>query len=186
MKNLYLLPILLTATILNCHEVTAQVRVINSSNSDDEYLEPGIVPVNSIGLNDIVLNKKDHTWIDLDSFYQNVVLSKAEESYFSNLKKVTIWHLVNQFGLPEKAGVEKIAYYTNEQLNLNLVDPDVFIKCLEKLKGYWTNELIRNAALQKYDDAKVFSIKAFGDIYWYETSDKFEQLRTFAASIPDR
>jgi len=187
MKNLYIFPILLIVALLNCHEITAQqIRVINSSNADDEHLEPGIVPVNSIGLIAIVEHEKDHTWTDLDSFYQNVVLNKAQESYFENLKKITIWHLVNQFGMPEKAGVEKIAYYTNEQLSLNRVDVDVFIKCLEKLKGYWTNEQIRNAALQKYEDVKKHIIKAFGDIYWYETSATFERLKIFAASIPDR
>lgn len=53
-------------------------------------------------------------------------------------------------------------------------------------KGYWANELLRNEALQKYDDAKVFSTKTFGETYWYEASIRFEPLRTFAASLPDR
>lgn len=146
---------------------------------------PGVVPMD-IGLNKIIFHPEKYTWIDLDTFYQNVVLNKAQEHYFTNLKKMAIWFLVNKFGLLEKADAVKIAYYTNEQLNLNLVDVDVFIKCLEKLKGYWANELLRNAALQKYDDAKVFSTKAFGETYWYGASIRFEPLRTFAASLPDR
>ncbi|MDZ4683271.1 MAG: hypothetical protein SH848_06565 [Saprospiraceae bacterium] len=163
-------------------EAAAKVR---SGSPGTESLAPGVVP-SDIGLSEITLDPDHHTWKDLDDFYKNVVLKKTEESYFSNLQKTTIWHLVEQFGILEKADFQTISYYLEEQRKINLVDGEVFAKCLEKMKGRWMNDAIKLVGMQQYEKSKAYAEANFSPEFWEKHGMKFEKIKEVAQSVPDR
>ena len=152
-----------------------------------ETIAPGIVP-SGVGLNDLVLNPDDHNWKDLDAFYKNIVPEHIGKSYHGNLKKMVIVHLVNQFDLLEHAEIETIEYYVNEQRRLNLIDPNVFMKSISKMKGKWTNEQIREIAADEYERSMMFIKKEFSenDEFLKKSADKFKTLKSFSEKFPSR
>lgn len=141
----------------------------------DTELPKGVIP-SDIGLNAIALHPDKYSWRDLDVFYRDVVLKLSEESYFENLKKTTIWHMVKQFGLVENADLKTIEFYTLEQQAIDWVDADVFIKCLEKLKGVWPDDYLKLFCKEKYEKDKAFITQYFGGARWEKERVKYEPL----------
>lgn len=189
MKTIYLLSLLTVFFATSCLK-TDEVQPIQAitkikSGASNIVAAPGVVP-SDIGLNDIIFHPDKKTWEDLDVFYREVVLSKEHESYFSNLKKMTIWFLVNKFNLLEKADKKTIAYYIKEQTTINMVDADVFAKCLENMKGYWPNMAIKDIGTKQYEKSKAHLISSFGNDFWEKEATKFEKIKDVVKSVPDR
>lgn len=112
---------------------------------------PGIYP-DSIRIYYIIAQYPNSTWKDIDNYYKNDIPRYHEgQDYTGNLKKFAIFHLVNTYDLINNAEKETIEYYVNEQMEIPIVNTDVFIKCLKGLKGYWTDERIKSTALTEYD-----------------------------------
>ncbi len=155
-----------------------------------EQTEPaaqGVVP-SDIGLYDIVLRPDKHTWKDLDAFYRNVVLNKSDEHYFANLKRMTIWHLVEQFNMPEHADLLTVDFYVSQQADIDLIDPSVYTKCMKRiLKDGGDPDTIKLTCQNKYEQARQYIVQRWGEATWeQEYREKFEELRQFEKSLYDR
>ncbi len=192
MKKMYLFVLGANLVLAACvkQEDTPSMAVaanVRSAPFVTENLAPGVVP-SDIGLFDMTLEPEKHTWRDLDDFYKNVVLKKSEESYFSDLRKMTIWHLVEQFGLLEKADIMTIDYYIHEQRKLDLVDGAVFAQCLERLKaeGEVMNEMVKFLGNEQYEKSKAYALANFTPEFWEKHGPEFEKIKVIAASVPDR
>lgn len=193
MKRSYLFIGLIGLSLASClkKEEVPTVAEASKVRSGDALatteLAPGVVP-SDIGLYDIVLHPEKHTWKDLDAFYKNVVLTKKEESYFHNLQKMTIWHMVEQFGMLEKADDRTVEYYLMEQINMQtgLVDGEVFAKCLERIKSFWLNDAIKMHGMQQYEKSKAYAQANFKPEFWEKHAAEYEKIREVAKSVPNR
>ena len=116
-----------------------------ASDMQSESRPKGAIP-SDIGLDEIGLEPTHHTWQDLDRFYKKVVLNTPKEKdYYSNLKNKTFFYLIEGYKINEKADLETVEFYINEQVNTYyLVQPQSLSKCLARMKGHWTDERISN------------------------------------------
>lgn len=187
LKIFYLLTI--TATlILSCQKNTQETPANTMAKAvPASSIAQGVIP-SDIGLNQIALNPGQYTWKDLDNFYRTVVLKHSAETYFVSLQKATIGHLVNQFNLLENADLNTIEFYVNEQITFDLVDPEVFIKSLERMKGNWPNEKIKDIAQKKYRDAMNFIKGGLADpnSFLEKNASRFNAINDFANSLASR
>jgi hypothetical protein len=161
---------------------TAFALTGQGQSATDTELPKGIIPSDA-GLNAIILYPDKHSWRDLDIFYRDVVLSLSEESYYEGLKKATIFHMVKQFGMLENADLRTVEFYTLEQQPIDWVNADVYIKCLEKLKGVWSNDVIKYFCTDKYEKDKAFITKYFGEARWEKEQVKYEPLLQLGKSL---
>lgn len=197
MKNslLTIVTVALLAMFLACERnqdvnqrVAAQLLDVDvKAQTQPEPATQGVVP-SDIGLYDIVLHPDRHTWKDLDAFYRNVVLSKADEHYFANLKRMTIWHLVEQFHMPEQADLLTVDFYVGQQADIDLIDPGVYTKCMKRIiKDGGDPTIIKLTCQNKYKQAKQYIVQRWGESVWeQEYREKFDELDQFQKSLQDR
>ncbi len=197
MKNslLTIATIVLLAMSLACERnqdvnqrVAAQLLDVDlKAQTQPEPAAQGVVP-SDIGLYDIVLQPDRHTWKDLDAFYRNVVLSKADEHYFTNLKRMTIWNMVELFNMPEHADLLTVDFYVDQQADIDLIDPGVYTKCMKRIIKDGGNPTITKLTCQyKYKQAKQYIIERWGESVWeQEFREKFDELDQFQKSLQDR
>ncbi|GAB4500430.1 MAG: hypothetical protein OHK0019_38740 [Saprospiraceae bacterium] len=105
----------------------------------------------------MVINQKNYTWEDVDAYYKGAMQQEKDQPYFKNLKNLAFTMLVNVFHLTEQAPNEVIAYYVEEQAAMPYT-PFVaeFVKCLDKLDGYWSEEKIQKFAQDRYEKTKSY------------------------------
>lgn len=102
-------------------------------------------------------SRSNYTWRDLDAYYRGNMQQESEKHYFKNLKNLAFSNLVNVFNLPDQAPAEVVAYYVEEQAAMPYT-PFVaeFVKCLNKLDGYWPKGKIRQFAQDRYEKTKTY------------------------------
>ncbi len=101
-----------------------------------------------IGLEEIAPDPEHHTWKDLDKYYKEVILVQhLDKDYTSNLKNRTFFHLIEGYKMNEKADLETIEFYINEQAKMPyLAQPKMLSLCLERMKGHWEESRIAQLA----------------------------------------
>lgn len=150
------------------------------------HRQPGIYP-DSIRLYDIVAKYPNSTWRDLDAYYKNDISKyHSNQDYTDNLRKLAIVHLVNTFDLINAADKQTIEYYTHEQMTVPIVNTEVFVKCLQGLKGYWSDERIKSTALSEYDRLIDYVINHMKDPEGVLQRHKntFDKLKNFGEKYP--
>ncbi|GAB4493757.1 MAG: hypothetical protein OHK0019_18390 [Saprospiraceae bacterium] len=158
------------------------------SNVESAKLAPGVIP-GDIKLHDYAFSPKNYTWKDVDTYYRNEVLVKhKDDSYYDNLRKSTIFVLVNQFDVLQNADLNSIEFYANELMTTNLPDPDVFLKVMKRLQGHWPDKKIQEYALHRYADTQEFIQTQLKEPqkYLQEQGAKYEQIKTFAESLESK
>lgn len=126
----------------------------------------------------MVINSKNYTWEDVDAYYKGAMQQEKEQPYFKNLKNLAFTMLVNVFHLTEQAPNEVVAYYVEEQAAMPYT-PFVaeFVKCLDKLDGYWSDEKIQKFAQDRYDKTKSYYLN--NEIWkskWENEKGKYDAL----------
>jgi hypothetical protein len=111
---------------------------LNSSNRPK-----GAVP-SDIGFEEMAIERKKHTWKDLDRYYQNIILIEhSDKDYTNNLKNMAFFHLIEGYKMNEKADLKTVEFYINEQANIPyLAQPKMLSLCLDRMKGHWEESRI--------------------------------------------
>lgn len=148
---------------------------------------PGVYP-DTLRLFDIISKYPSTNWGDLDSYYRNdIPRYHSGKDYTDNLKKHAIAQLVYTFDLINVADKKTIEYYIQEQMSVPIVDTDIFIKCLEGLVGYWSDERIKSTALSEYDRLINYVTNNMKDpsTVLQKYKSKFDKLKDFGEKYPN-
>ncbi|MFQ5446297.1 MAG: hypothetical protein ACE5FF_05130 [Saprospiraceae bacterium] len=152
----------------------------------DNSLPPGVIP-KDIDLNKFIFSPSRYTWKDLDNYYRNTLPDHLGKSYYGNLRKATLQHLVDVFHMPQYAGKEDIEYYVNEMQDVKLMQPTVFmIACAALKKHGWTDKAIRDLARDRYEKNMEFINSSFENPEQVlpKLGDQMEQLHKFSKTFP--
>ncbi len=159
MKNILIL-ICLTAYISSCTKDTKLVYATKMAENEAKMAQltedtklnstkrpKGAVP-SDIGFDEIAIDSEHHTWKDLDKYYKEVILVQhLDKDYTSNLKNRAFFHLIEGYKMNEKADLETVAFYINEQANMPfLAHPKTLSLCLVRMKGHWDESRIAQLA----------------------------------------
>jgi hypothetical protein len=145
----------------------------------------GVIP-DTVYINKLASGVVPATWKDFDHYYK-VTLPQFHNNqpYTQNLKKSTIYGLIQNGKLLEKADKATIAWYTQELLSFNLPDTDVLVQCLESLNGYWSDAKIKQSAETSYNDLIRYVKEHLKnpDAVLAKNEAKYNRLRDFAANV---
>lgn len=162
MKNLFFLVCFIVVASISCQQVAKEEsNFTNEMNSpkEDLTLPDGVIP-KDIDLYEFINFSDRYTWKDLDNYYLNTLPKHFGKSYYSNLKKATLIHLVDVFDMPKYAGKEKLEFYVQEMQLLEWYPPQTFIEAVSALKDHgWSEEQIRQQALDRYQKNIAFMSK---------------------------
>lgn len=144
----------------------------------------GMIPLEN-KIYSILHHADRYTWKDLDQLYRNEMKLPTGDAYSGNLRKMAVIHLVNHFGLLEQADVATIEYYLNEQLEMDLIEPTVFMKTLARMKGVWSDDKIKQTIHKKHEDSMAFIKTSLQepDVYLARHAGEFEQMKRFAQTL---
>lgn len=147
--------------------------------------DSGQIPA-TIGLDTFIFNMEKYSWKDLDQYYRQTLLSSYQnESFSGNLRKATIYHLVNDFNLTEKADFSNNEFYLNELVKLNLISPKVFLKLLRKMEGNWADTKVKETAIREYTRNIRYINEELLDPkpYLQREGPGWERVKSFAEAI---
>jgi len=188
MKKLSFLLSLLVVTLFSCQQVANEESNLTSevnSPKEDATLPAGIIP-KDIDLNEFIQFSDRYTWKDLDNYYLNTLPKHFGKSYYNNLKKATLQHLVDLFDMPKHADKEKLEFYVNEMQSLEWFPPQPFIDAVSALKNHgWTDGQIRQLVLDRYQKNADFISKTFKSPSEKLTklNEEMKQLKAFAEGL---
>ncbi len=138
MKTLVSLSMLLSLLLFlqGCSEEQVHSeRFVVQSEMVDQQPEPGVVPQNHPVLR--YLQTEENDWRDLDAFYREQILEEGDKPYAESLKKMAISILVEAYpDFLQEASADELAFYIDQQRQLDLVMPDVFLACLKAMEKY--------------------------------------------------
>ncbi|GIV32401.1 MAG: hypothetical protein KatS3mg030_703 [Saprospiraceae bacterium] len=173
MKKPSFLLSLLVVALFSCQQVANENSHFASELNrakEDATLPNGVIP-KDIDLNEFINFSDRYTWKDLDDYYLNTLPAHFGKSYYNNLKKATIQHLVEVFDMPKYADRDKLEFYVNEMQSFEWFPPQPYIRAVSALKNHgWTEEQIKQLALERYQKNAAFISKTF------ESSDTGEKL----------
>jgi hypothetical protein len=177
--------IAMTLFVISCQKSAPQDSLVRVNTTENSTLSLGVLP-NDIELNKFIYNPQNFSWKAVDEYYrQEVLIKHNSDSFFNNLRKLTITTLVNQYDFLQSASMNQIEFYANELMTVELPDPAVFIKVLGRLKGHWSDQKIQALSNQKYNETQLFirnNIKE-PEQFLQKEGDKYEALKTFAAEL---
>jgi hypothetical protein len=188
MKIKHLLSLLLSIAILTQCATNSDEKL----NATDEIpatkiatAKEGIIP-DTVYINDLMCGVVASTWKDFDYYYK-VTLPRfhSNQPYTQNLKKSTIYGLIKNGKLLEKADKATIAWYTQELISFPLPDAEVLVQCLESLNGYWPDSKIKQTAETSYNNLIRYVKEHMKnpDAILAKNEAKYNRLRDFAANM---
>ncbi|MBK7940087.1 MAG: hypothetical protein IPJ82_24740 [Lewinellaceae bacterium] len=149
---------------------------------------PGIYP-DSIRVYDIIGNYPHTTWKDMDAYYKNDISKyHLNKDYTDNLKKLVIFHMVKTFYFIKFADNKTIEFYVQQQMTLPIINTEVFIPCLQALKGYWPDKEIKSTAISEYNrlmDYVTHHMKEPEKVLERNKAN-FDKLLVFGENYPDK
>ncbi len=145
----------------------------------------GIIPDTVFYFN-LVLQSNQYSWRDFDHYYR-VTLPQyhSNQAYTENLKKATISAIIQTGKLAEISDIKVVEWYTEEWLSLPLADPDISIKWLRAMKGYWSDIKIQQRALLAHQNLVQYVQENFKDPakVLAKNEARYQRLKDFAASF---
>lgn len=145
----------------------------------------GIIP-DSVFYFDLVLQPTQHSWQEYDHYYR-IVLPQyhSNQAYTENLKKATLSGIIQTGKLAEIKDMQVLEWYTEEWLSLPLADPDISIKWLQALKGYWSDTKIQQRAVLAHQNLVQYVQEKLKDPVKVlaENEARYQRLKDFAASF---
>jgi hypothetical protein len=187
MKNVILFAVI-TTLLFGCnpnedlHKESSENLELKSSQR-----APGVLP-RGIGLNEIIQAPTTHTWKDLDNYYRVELPRYRVEDYYENLRELVLNQLVLEFDMPKNAHKETLEFYINEMCQVDLIDPDAFIRtAVPLLLHSWSKEKIRELAKERYEKNMMF-IQTLDnpERVLAKHGERFEKLRKFSETFPNR
>ncbi len=184
MKKSFFLFFILIPLAFGCQQnppvdTPSMINKVSASN-----IAAGVIPAD-VKMHDYVFNPQNYSWKEVDAYYRNEVLVKnRNDSYFNNLRKTTIGILVNQFDFLEKADLKEIEFYANELQAVDLPDPNVFIKVMNRLKDQWPSTQIAAAYQSLYNKNMKFIHEKLNDPQDYlgKSGESWEKIKGFAST----
>ncbi|HAD13697.1 MAG TPA: hypothetical protein DCF33_14825 [Saprospirales bacterium] len=174
--------------LVSCQKNAPQDAVVPVNTTETSNLSLGVIP-KDIELNKFIFNPQNFSWKAVDEYYrQEVLIKHKSDSFYNNLRKVTIATLVNQYDFLQSASINQIEFYANELMAIDLPDPAVFIKVMDRLKGHWTDQKIQAISNQKYSETQRFIQNNLNEPekFLQKEGDKYEAIKTFAAGISQK
>lgn len=188
MKKIILSLIGFTTLLIACQK-NAPVESSNLNVAAKSGPAPGVIP-SDVKLNQFTFHTEKHTWKEVDDYYRKEVKNNNQsDTYYNNLRKLTISVLVNQYKLVENADYRTIDYYAGELLSIDLPDADVFLKVFKSVQGRWSNDQLSTLTLKKYNDSMSFIQENFKDpqkVLNEPSIKNYGEIKKFAESLINR
>jgi len=187
MKNIILFAVL-TTLLFGCNpKEDLNKESLKNLELKSSHRAPGVIP-GDIGLIGIIQAPATHTWKDLDNYYRVKLPHYIGEDYYENLRELVLNQLVLEFDMPKNADKETLEFYINEMSQVELMDPDAFIRtAVPLLLHSWSKEKIRVFAKERYEKNMIF-IQTLDnpEKVLAKYGERYEKLRKFSKTFPNR
>ena len=178
MKHLSLLfSVLLLAA---CSDRKSEPVAADISTQNRPGQEAGVIPADAQIYN-FARFKDRYSWQDADNYYRYEVLqNEKDKDYFNGLKNLTFSVLVNVYKRPEQAPQAILAYYEEQHSAMRFTPFEKeYLQCLEKLRGYWPDPQLRQAASDRYEKTRQYYLTTAWANKWETEKEKYSTLLAF-------